>query len=92
MADIGEVVGLEAPKFIGKARIVESLSSQRIPIPDDGRYFRTQGGEVKFFENKIETRKNGFVHIPQGTVYVSFPYFRNRGGHMVYGEPHFYYG
>ena len=85
------MVGEECARFIGKAKIVDSLSGQRILIPDDSQYFRTQSGEVKFFENKIVTRKNGFVHIPDGAAYLSFPHFRNRGGHMVYGEPMFYY-
>jgi len=85
------VDGKECARFISKSKIVESTGNQKIPIPDDSQYFRTQGGEVKFFENKIDTRKNGFMHIQEGAKYVSFPRFRNRGGHMVYGEPNFYY-
>jgi hypothetical protein len=85
------MVGKECARFISKAKIIDSLSNQKILIPDDSQYFRNHSGEVKFFENKIVTSKNGFIHIPENAKYISFPHFRNRGGHLIYGEPHFYY-
>lgn len=82
----------ESARFIKKAEINESSPwSQKIEIPDGAQYLRTKGKDVKYFENHIDTSKNGFIAIPEGATFVSFPEYRRRTGHVIHGEPAFYY-
>ncbi len=87
-----EIENTESARFIEKAQINESHPwAQKIPIPTNARYLRTKGKDVKYFENKIQTKKNGFIEIPEDAMYVSFPSYSIRSGHTSHGEPTFHY-
>lgn len=74
--------------FITKA-IIES-GQKRIEVPIGARFYRLEGGEIKFFKFVPSGSKNHFEELPEGVKEISFPSYEQHRYNIEYGEPEFY--